>query len=115
MISATQARKKQMSINWRDNKKAVAAYDSKMKGVLKNIEHEINETLTGEEQHISYFWHPEYFSKLEAATQGAEFTLAVNDMQKEIKEYLESLGYVIEDNRSYGNYWWNISWGDFNE
>lgn len=104
-----------MSINWRDNKRAVVAYERHKQEVIREIEHDINEELMGDSQCVNYHWHSEYFFELENLTKGAEFCLAVRDMKKDIQDYLEELGYTVESRHTMGGCMWTIDWGETHE
>lgn len=112
MISAKQAREKQLTINWRDNEKAVKAYKKERENVLKRLEEEIHKALVGNDNFINYaiFFHTLYDLKL--VTDSVEYELAHADFVKDIKKELTQLGYKITVEHAVNSYekWWKIEW-----
>lgn len=111
MISAKQAREKQLTINWRDNYEAAKVYKKGKKRALKEIEEEINAALA-EGNNLVYFTFTNDLYGLKLVTSEAEYRLAHADFAKDIEEELKKLGYriKIEYSTISSKKWWKISW-----
>lgn len=112
MITAKQAREKQLTINWRDNEKAVKAYKKEKEEMLKEIEEEIHNALVRDDNFISYFIFTNRLYDLKLVTNWTEYKLAHADFVKDIEKELIQLGYKITVEHAVNSYekWWVISW-----
>ncbi len=112
MISAKQAKENQRTINWKDNKKAVRVFEEEKKEVLKEIEEEIHKALVGDSNYISYFIYTKTLYSLERVASSTEYSLAHEELIRDVCNQLNNLGYKIETVKSNVHYteWWEISW-----
>lgn len=112
MITAKQAREKQLTISWRDNEKAVEAYKKEKEKTLKRIEESIHKTLIGDDNFISYAIFANKLRDLELVTSWTEYKLARADFAKDIEKELVQLGYKITVEHAVNSYekWWKIEW-----
>lgn len=112
MITAKQAREKQLTINWKDNEKAVKTYKKEKEEMLKEIEEEIHNALIGEDNFISYFIFTNKLHDLALVTSWTKYKLAHADLVKDIEKELIQLGYKITVEHAVNSYekWWKIEW-----
>lgn len=111
MINAQQAREKQLTINWKDNKQLLKTYGEELAKMHKIVENLVNEAIVENSNYVHVrLERYEPVNLEDVARSRAEYKIAKKEFWEHLEDWLADLEFKTKTTAYIGGTYLEITW-----